>query len=631
MADQRISYNEYMVGAGHPTKADTLNRHANVEHNTDGTHKMTDGAAGVLYYHDGTRLVALPAGATTKILVGGGAGAPVWTEATGTGAPVRATSPALVTPALDIPTSGDLKNCTGATTTDKGVTVYSGSTKALAGTDTQSAMTPADVKNKVAVDVNPKAMSQGVAMTYAASGSNGIAVADNDNIDFGTGNFTLVWKGSLPDWNTTQTLVSKWASNHGYDLAFASAGNMQLTLEGQPIYGSENNAFVNGTVHDIIVVVTVGAENTTIDFYMDGLNSGAQQTIANLGSVSTANNLYISGALSYRTASITYFAATYNRALTAAEVLDLYRDGIALADIDSTGVSPASQTALVINATDSMTVDNTANWTPTGATVAFDTDHYELTSAGGGTGELECACSGLVVGKRYKWAIKIKNGTDSSIVCTPLIRNNADSATIATGGAGTTGAAFATVVVEWVATETNNLVKLSCAAMTDTNNIELDDSAVNRIGATLALQSEDIQPSPGQWLDSSGNRLHAMQPAMGSSLTRSKRDFTIKWTNIWAGTHELQYIGGVNQAILPPNCYIDSIIGVIAGETIADIIIGDGSDADRWVTITTDLAAGTVAFTIANAISDGTNYKMTVDPDANFTGSISWTIAGKIL
>jgi hypothetical protein len=146
MADQRISYNEYMVGAGHPTKADTLNRHANVEHNTDGTHKMTDGAAGVLYYHDGTRLVALPAGATTKILVGGGAGAPVWTEATGTGAPVRATSPALVTPALDIPTSGDLKNCTGATTTDKGVTVYSGSTKALAGTDTQSAMTPADTK-----------------------------------------------------------------------------------------------------------------------------------------------------------------------------------------------------------------------------------------------------------------------------------------------------------------------------------------------------------------------------------------------------------------------------------------------------------------------------------------------------
>lgn len=86
-------------------------------------------------------------GATTEVLVGGGASAlPVWTTATGSGAPVRATSPTLVTPLLGTPTSGDLRNCTAATTANKGVTVYSGTTKALAGTDTASAMTPADVK-----------------------------------------------------------------------------------------------------------------------------------------------------------------------------------------------------------------------------------------------------------------------------------------------------------------------------------------------------------------------------------------------------------------------------------------------------------------------------------------------------
>lgn len=39
MVDQRIQYTEEMVGAGHPTKADTLNRLALAEHNTDGTHK----------------------------------------------------------------------------------------------------------------------------------------------------------------------------------------------------------------------------------------------------------------------------------------------------------------------------------------------------------------------------------------------------------------------------------------------------------------------------------------------------------------------------------------------------------------------------------------------------------------
>lgn len=80
----------------------------------------------------------LPAGATTEILVGGGAAAlPVWTIATGSGAPVRATAPtisnptvstgtftnpaistgtltsvSLVTSALGTPTSGNLSSCT---------------------------------------------------------------------------------------------------------------------------------------------------------------------------------------------------------------------------------------------------------------------------------------------------------------------------------------------------------------------------------------------------------------------------------------------------------------------------------------------------------------------------------------
>lgn len=55
----------------------------------------------------------LAAGATTEVLVGGGASAlPAWTTATGSGAPVRATSPTLVTPALGTPASGTLTNCT---------------------------------------------------------------------------------------------------------------------------------------------------------------------------------------------------------------------------------------------------------------------------------------------------------------------------------------------------------------------------------------------------------------------------------------------------------------------------------------------------------------------------------------
>lgn len=52
---------------------------------------------GNILYADGTTWQSLAAGATTEVLVGGGAAAPVWTTATGTGAPVRATSPTIST------------------------------------------------------------------------------------------------------------------------------------------------------------------------------------------------------------------------------------------------------------------------------------------------------------------------------------------------------------------------------------------------------------------------------------------------------------------------------------------------------------------------------------------------------
>ena len=69
-------------------------------------------AAGELAVGTGSNTAhKIAAGATTKLLVGGGAADPVWTEATGSDAPVRATSPTLVTPALGTPASGDLKNC----------------------------------------------------------------------------------------------------------------------------------------------------------------------------------------------------------------------------------------------------------------------------------------------------------------------------------------------------------------------------------------------------------------------------------------------------------------------------------------------------------------------------------------
>lgn len=66
---------------------------------TDAITPMTALAAGeIIVGVGGADPHALAAGATTTILVGGGAADPVWTTATGSGAPVRATAPTIASP-----------------------------------------------------------------------------------------------------------------------------------------------------------------------------------------------------------------------------------------------------------------------------------------------------------------------------------------------------------------------------------------------------------------------------------------------------------------------------------------------------------------------------------------------------
>ena len=79
-----------------------------------GTGQVTLADGGIVIGNATGGVEVVAAGATTTILVGGGAATkPVWTTATGSGAPVRATSPTLVTPALGTPSSGTLTSCTG--------------------------------------------------------------------------------------------------------------------------------------------------------------------------------------------------------------------------------------------------------------------------------------------------------------------------------------------------------------------------------------------------------------------------------------------------------------------------------------------------------------------------------------
>jgi len=120
-----------------------------------------------------------------------------------------------------------------------------------------------------------------------------------------------------------------------------------------------------------------------------------------------------------------------------------------------------------------------------------------------------------------------------------------------------------------------------------------------------------------------------MQPASGSNITRKQDRFEVRWANTWAGTHEAQYVGGVNQAVLPSaNIRIESIT-MRCSATGVNVILGDGSATSRWVA---SVALATyLDCTVANRNHDGTNRKLVIDPDAIYTGTITTTIVGRIL
>jgi hypothetical protein len=242
----------------------------------------------------------------------------------------------------------------------------------------------------------------------------------------------------------------------------------------------------------------------------------------------------------------------------------------------------------------------------------------------------------VVAGKKYRLVFDYKGATSNA--WNIIFRNNANpsSGSVWTstqvGGTDWQPATTGKLVYEFTASLTTGSGRVHIVnSVVDT--IQLDNFVFVNVGLTSELLASNAQSNTGQIFDTSGNKNHALLPASGATVVGRPVSQTreVRWTNTWDGTNELQYIGGVNQAILPANAYIESIVGTVSGATPHDIIIGDGSDADRYVTITTGLAAGTTSFTLANRTTDGTNLKLTVDPDTNATMSIAWVIRYSVL
>jgi hypothetical protein len=348
-------------------------------------------------------------------------------------------------------------------------------------------------------------------LTAAASGGT-IVVDHSSTYDPLTGSLTLIWKGLLPSWAATVNLLTKWATNVGFIFSI-DGGTLQAYLNTTLFTSSSVFTLVDGTVHELCARITPGTVNTTVDFSLDGVALGVQQSAANPGSLSTTATLRVQGnTSSARYAGTCIHAYTLNFAPTAAEVLDMYRNGI------PESWKWGSQTELQVNGNfDSVTTGWTAGH-GTLASIAGGQSGNCLEITRTDTSQQYAYGASIAIGavKKFRLSVYVKSGSSGNEAFSGSVY---DGGTILAIVAGTSSGTWTKYSVEGATLSTTTSIYVLVAKDTATAGTMLFDTiSVVQLGATLALGPESWQTDKPY--DLSSNNLTVTYPATGWSLTR---------------------------------------------------------------------------------------------------------------
>jgi len=388
---------------------------------------------------------------------------------------------------------------------------------------TYTPASPLALLSEVEIMSNPKAMSQAIATTYAAGSYYGPSVADNANLDNPTNNFAVFYKVRLADWTPSATtyFVDKYEVDiKGIRFVVLPDGKLFVRITSTiSAMSTVATGLPDGAEAQVGVIITRETASTagSVIFTVNGVQLGdaVPITAGATADISNAEPLYLATLPGgYRCAEVIHSCIVYNRALTAAEVLDLYRNGIAYAD------KWGSQTNIVTG-TDA-DFSGAGNWVNTGC-ATFDVNTtvpgkaYVLGDGGNDLIYLNTP-NPLKEGKRYRISLKARLNAGAST--TIYAGRQAFSSSPAEGNAF----AFTPTGIE--ATYSGEILPTADGpiyigvATTGFNGIafEFDDVNAVEIGATLALEGEGIQRDG--WKDSTTNGLNASYPASGYSFLR---------------------------------------------------------------------------------------------------------------
>ena len=382
--------------------------------------------------------------------------------------------------------------------------------------------------------------SLAVDMTAAGSGSSGITVPDNSNINFVTGNFSIHWEAALPDWSIASSGADLWFKYQNADNRVAarlqSTGEMRLLARaGAVTIIDELSAASVETIlapNQNAMLTYVCARETAstagaVEFYINSQIFNTQ-TIPAAATVSISNtgqgNISCAGTTGdARLASTTRTLRLFNRALSAADVLALRTTGaVNAADVGATQ-TPIYSSDFSVGAD---------GWTGTNYTVVGNIDGIlgvdnvlRSTCSSTGTARRINKTVGINLGKRYSIEISVYFPV-ANVSADSFIITNQSGTILATGLLQTNVAkgAWASFYYEFIAAVEATGIRIytgttgSTSASTTLNDIMyMGVFNLKRIGCILNLEPTGIAADNLTWTDSSGNGNDGTLPASGAS------------------------------------------------------------------------------------------------------------------